>query len=490
MKQVFNPYLPFYEYIPDGEPHVFGDRVYVYGSHDKEAGDRFCQQDYAVWSAPVTDLTDWRYEGVSYRATQDPGYGTEGTEMYAPDVVQGNDGRYYLYYAMSGITFTAPLHVAVSDFPAGPFAYYGFVKNPDGSVFTRNITFDPGVLNDNGRIWLYYGWSLAFPPERLAALASDPDEKLLRVQMQMFGKSEDEIRNTPDGIMGANVVELEEDMLTVKGAPHRIVPGQVHAEGTSFAGHAFFEASSIRKIHDTYYFIYSSQWMHELCYATSQYPDRDFHFGGVLISNGDIGIDGRSSEQPVAAIGNNHGSVAFLNGKWYVFYHRQTHGHSFSRQGCAEEITLTPDGRFLQAHMTSCGLNGGPLEAKGTYSAMIACHLYKDNMPMTEHVLEQGCPYLTTEGNIRFAANLTDGTRIGFKYFAFDGPVTLGVCLRGDARGVLHIRTDSGELGATTVQPSQDWTEYYAHVTAHGKQALYLDFAGTGSLDLLQVTFY
>ena len=37
-KQVFNPYLPSYEYVPDGEPYVFGDRLYVYGSHDKLTG--------------------------------------------------------------------------------------------------------------------------------------------------------------------------------------------------------------------------------------------------------------------------------------------------------------------------------------------------------------------------------------------------------------------------------------------------------------------
>lgn len=30
---VFNQYLPSYEYIPDGETHVFGDRVYIYGSY-------------------------------------------------------------------------------------------------------------------------------------------------------------------------------------------------------------------------------------------------------------------------------------------------------------------------------------------------------------------------------------------------------------------------------------------------------------------------
>ena len=29
-KQALNPYLPQQEYIPDGEPYIFGDRVYVY----------------------------------------------------------------------------------------------------------------------------------------------------------------------------------------------------------------------------------------------------------------------------------------------------------------------------------------------------------------------------------------------------------------------------------------------------------------------------
>lgn len=63
-----NPYLPLWEYVPDGEPHVFGDRVYLYGSHDRAGGYNFCLNDYVGWSAPVTDLSDWRYEGVLYIA--------------------------------------------------------------------------------------------------------------------------------------------------------------------------------------------------------------------------------------------------------------------------------------------------------------------------------------------------------------------------------------------------------------------------------------
>ena len=74
MKQVYNPYLPSNEYIPDGEPHVFGDRIYVFGSHDREGGTTFCELDYVVYSAPVTDLTEWKCEGTIYRAKQDPHY--------------------------------------------------------------------------------------------------------------------------------------------------------------------------------------------------------------------------------------------------------------------------------------------------------------------------------------------------------------------------------------------------------------------------------
>lgn len=102
IKQVYNPYLPLDEYIPDGEPHVFGDRIYIFGSHDREGGSTYCELDYTVYSAPVSDLTDWKCEGIIYRAVQDPHYCKERKQMYAPDVVQGADGRYYLYYALSG----------------------------------------------------------------------------------------------------------------------------------------------------------------------------------------------------------------------------------------------------------------------------------------------------------------------------------------------------------------------------------------------------
>lgn len=50
---ICNPYLPSYEYVPDGEPHVFGDRLYIFGSHDRFDGKEYCENDYVCWSAPT-----------------------------------------------------------------------------------------------------------------------------------------------------------------------------------------------------------------------------------------------------------------------------------------------------------------------------------------------------------------------------------------------------------------------------------------------------
>ena len=85
-KKALNPYLPSWEYVPDGEPHVFGDRVYVYGSHDFFNGWVFCLGDYVCWSAPEDDLSDWRYEGVIFKKTQDPRNPDGSHALWAPDV--------------------------------------------------------------------------------------------------------------------------------------------------------------------------------------------------------------------------------------------------------------------------------------------------------------------------------------------------------------------------------------------------------------------
>ncbi|MBQ9120933.1 MAG: family 43 glycosylhydrolase [Clostridia bacterium] len=487
MNPIFNPYLPLSEYIPDGEPHVFGDRVYVYGSHDKEGGDFFCMLDYVTYSASVYDLTDWRYEGVIYRASQDPHYPAH-RYMYAPDVVRGNDGRYYLYYSLADRKDCSFLmSVAVSDSPAGPFEFHGYVRYPDGRLLQDGVIFEPGLINDDGRVYLYYGVWYDFD--------EDPNltrEESIARQMEMYKKTREEIEQAEGGVMGPMVVELCDDMLTVKAGPKHIFPTVYR--GSSFEEHPFFEASSMRKIGDTYYFIYSTYHQHELAYATSNRPDGGFVFGGVIVSNADIGYKGRKPEDRLNRTGNNHGSIEKINGEWYIFYHRQTHKNDYSRQACAEKIEILPDGSIPQVEITSCGLNGGPLAAKGTYPAVICCNLTNGHMPHG-HCTDVTLPHIEYKGGERIVAEIEDGTTVGYKYFAYDGVRAVGVHYRdgaAPATGAFAIRVeDGGEVVARIpLSASADWRDAEAAVELSLPSApLYLTYEGKGMAELLYIYF-
>ena len=508
----YNPYLPGYEYVPDGEPYVFGDRVYIYGSHDLSFGTAFCQGNYVCWSAPVDDLGAWRYEGVIYEKTQDP-YNEDGShELYAPDVVIGPDGRYYLYYALDSV---GRMSVAVCDEPAGKYEFYGFVhyKNEDGTekILTENYPFDPGVLlDDDGRVYMYYGFCMGFSLE-------DIPQDVLRQQEE---SQQDNPIQIPENFMmmfentrGGLVLELEPDMITVIGTPKTVVPNNKNSIGTDFEGHGFFEASSIRKINDTYYFIYSSFKSQELCYATSKYPDKDFQYGGTIVSNGDIGLNGRKDEDNVYPTGNNHGSIVKIKDKWYVFYHRHTQSTSFSRQGCAEEIQILEDGSIPQVEITSCGLNGGPLAGKGTYSAHICCNLSTKAPvdPMRQKMEKEANAYVYEEvtgpqeaDRNQYVANIKDGVQIGYKYFCFEGSQSeIEIGVRGKAEGELKVYIDgadtdfmTGKLGSLVagipidVKDEKEWKNISARTeTMQGIHSLYFVYTGVGYIDLNSFSF-
>lgn len=534
-KQIYNPYLPLGECVPDGEPHQFGDRVYIFGSHDKEGGETFCMLDYVTYSAPVDDLTDWRYEGVIYRASQDPLFGQplvsvklaggnadEGSfekvykHMYAPDVVRGNDGKYYLYYCMSsdfGVGgYTCPISVAVADTPAGPYSFLGVVQNPDGTPMLRYVCFDPAVINDNGTIRLYYGTQYDFEERP----DFTPDSDYVKAEMDMFGRTKEEILSYPDSIMGPVTVTLKGDMLTIADEPRHVIPYRV--KGTTFEEHPFFEASSMRKVGEKYYFVYSSRQNHELCYAVSDFPDRDFVFGGTIVSNGDVGYRGRTERLNMT--GTTHGSIIELNGQWYVFYHRLTHKSDYSRQACAEKIEILPDGSIPQVEITSCGMNPGPLEGKGVYPAAICCNLTNGHMPHgCNSIYKESFPNVThrtfrAEGNAalapgateemlngqrmvteRFVGEICDGTLIGYKYFNLQGvtKLILKAALEDAGTGCFTLKTaiDKETLGSAVLKadkPCRDGEWQTVEIEARipdGISPIYLTYAGDARARLL-----
>lgn len=487
-KQAFNPFLPSYEYVPDGEPHVFGDRVYLYGSHDKFGAPIFCVNDYVCWSASISDLSEWRMEGVIYSRKQDPHNKLGIHSLYAPDVVRGNDGRYYLYYALD---FKGEMGVAVSDEPASRFEFYGYVHFKDGHIWGSKskepFPFDPGVINDNGKIYLYSGFATKIP-----------------FFMTKFRNLTNE---------GGVVLELESDMVTIKSGPELLFPRK--GKKGSFQGHSFFEASSIRKIDEKYCFVYSSEHNHELCYAMSENPKGPFTYGGTLIDLGDLFIDGNNDRNMDEShgtnyLGNTHGGLLKNGDDWYIFYHRQTNKSSYARQACAEKLRRNMDGSFAQSEVTSCGLNNGPLDGIGEYEARIACNLWSEygtgryDCFMHNYVFRKH-PYFTQHGKDRdtngnqYIANMRNGAVAGFKYFQLGEAQYICLEVSGKACGNVIVAVDSKFSDIVATIPinstSMKTKKYSSTFLCEEKIApLFFKFTGKGAIHFysfaLQMNIY
>ena len=446
-----NPYLPLWEFIPDGEPYVFDDpdnpgkkRVYIYGSHDNLVTE-YCGRDQVVWSAPVEDLTKWRYDGVIFKSTRNANgellnrFGV-GDVLYAPDVtlVTDKNGKktYYLYPnnqqgGRNGM-------VARSSRPDGKFEVCNWSKdNPNAN--NGILGFDPAVfVDDDGRVYGYWGF------KRCNGAELDP-ETMATVKP------------------GTKIVE---DM----------IPG--YEQDETFR---FFEASSMRKIKDKYVYIYSrwtrngeeglpeSNYTLAYCYGNS--PLGPFKYGGTI-------IDGRAREkQPDGSViatatpnGNTHGSICEINGKWWVFYHRQAGTNEYSRQAMVAPITVDvkegADGyvKISEGEYTSEGFMTEGLDPLNEYPAGIACY-YTGPEPAHQEYPNMIYPGSHTQIyrinydgktdpydkyiNRCAMVNNVNGSVFGYKYFNFDktyGRNCVKLWIEHDnsqAAGTIEIMIDS-----------------------------------------------
>lgn len=345
-----NPILPSWEYIPDGEPRVFGDRVYLYGSHDRPNSEFFCDYKVKVWSASVDDLNHWTCHGHSFHTRPDRDHEADvdwsDKELYAPDVVE-KDGKYYMYsyiVASDGC-------VSVSDRPEGPFKVLSRYKYSEGHSRDNGVFNDPGTLvDDDGRVYI----SCGFEGNYMAELNGDNMYEVI------------------DGSHQVDVIGPDEPF-------------------------SFFEASSPRKVGDTYYMIYSPKppRCSQLVYATAKSPLGPYTYRGVIIDN--------AVDYP---FGNDHGSICCIKGKWYVFYHRMSNNSQMSRRACVEPIEILEDGSILQVESTSLGFEKS-LNPYEMTSAEIAC------------ILTGGC--FVTERNLfeRTVTSISNKCVMGYKYFDF-----------------------------------------------------------------------
>ena len=334
------------------------------------------------------------------------------------------------------------------------------------------MCFDPAVYTDaNGNTYLYSG----FAPARA-----------IRTGLKLKG-----LKNV--GAKGGQVMKLKPDMLTVDGSPRTTAPGLLNSKGTGFEGHEFYEASSMREVNGKYYFVYSTIKSHEIAYAVSDAPDGPFTFGGVIISNGDFGIEPEPGKAKTYW-GNNHGSLVKLNGQWYIFYHKQTNKTEQSRQGCAEPVEISSDGKISQVETTSCGLNGGPLKGEGKYPAYIACNLRGANGAIKcaygpfrrwtygEH------PCITEDGGRQYIQNMHRGAEAVFRYFKTEGLKGISATVRG-GEGAIEVCADGSDkpFAKIPIRIEDGWTEFFAECSLEdGVHSFTFSYNGEGACDILE----
>ena len=410
-----NPILPAWEYIPDGEPRQFGDRVYLYGSHDRYGCDEFCDYKLKVWSASVDDLDHWVCHGHSFHTMPDTDHPSSvshtANPLYAPDVVE-KDGRYFLFTYILG----AKGCVSVSDRPEGPFRLISTYEYAPEDAGDDGIYNDPGVLvDDDGRVYIYYGFTFSHMNEL------DPDTMYRVLPGTLIDHIMDDSEETP--------VERR-----------------------------FYEASSPRKIGDIYYLIYSPRRGSRLAYATSKSPRGPFEYRGFIIDNG-VNYPG----------GNNHGSLCRIKDQWYIFYHRMTNNSITSRRACVEKVEILPDGTIPEVEMTSLGFDES-LNPYEPVRAEIACVLTGGCFITEKSLFERVVTQITDEcviGYKYFDFGQDDST----------STMELAVQVKGmGSHGKLYVLIDDPEQGAEIgcVEIGLNDGNYRARVkNITGRHALY-----------------
>jgi glycosyl hydrolase family 43 len=296
-------------FTADPSAHVFEDRIYVYPSHDIEAGipendegDHFDMVDYHVLSlkdfdSPVVD------HGPVLHVKDVP---WAKKQMWAPDAAYRN-GTYYLFFPAKDKNDIFRIGVATSQSPAGPFT-----ARPE--PIAGSFSIDPcSFVDDDGQAYLYFGGIWGGQLQRWQSGEYDPAAPYPAADAPAISP---------------RVARLDADMSSFVGGVRDV--SIVDEAGVPLrAGDAdrrFFEASWVHKHQGTYYFSYSTGDTHYLAYATSQSPLGPFTYRGHILN-------------PVVGWTTHHSIVQF-RGSWYLFYHDSTLSGGVTHKRCVKVMEL------------------------------------------------------------------------------------------------------------------------------------------------------
>lgn len=277
-------------YTADPSAHVFEGKLYIYPSHDIDAGipfdddgSHFGMEDYHVlrMDSPDSEAVDC---GVALHVKDVP---WAQRQMWAPDAAT-KDGRYYLYFPAKRADGIFQIGVAVGERPEGPFV-------PEPAAIEGSYSIDPAVFaDDDGEHYMYFGG-------------------LWGGQLQKYRDNRHDIAYEEpaddEPALGPKVARMSADMKQFTEAPREVVIVDESGQPLRAGDHdrRFFEASWMHKYRGRYYFSYSTGNTHYLCYAVGDNPYGPFTYQGRILN-------------PVVGWTTHH-SICEFAGQWYLFYH-------------------------------------------------------------------------------------------------------------------------------------------------------------------------
>jgi len=282
-------------YTADPSAHVFNGKIYIYPSHDVDAGDafddlgsHFAMEDYHVISmdSPTSEAKD---NGIALSVKDVP---WAQKQMWAPDANE-KDGKYYLFFPAKDYNGIFRIGVAASNFPVGPFI-------PQPEAIKKSFSIDPAVFKDSDNYYMYFGgiWGGQLQRWRAGKFTD--------------AKSESPTAHLPkdnEPALCAKVAKLTDDLLEfAEDAKDVVIVDENNKpllQGDT--ERRFFEASWMHKYKGKYYFSYSTGDTHFICYAIGDNPYGPFKYAGKILN-------------PVVGWTSHHSIVEF-EGEWFLFYH-------------------------------------------------------------------------------------------------------------------------------------------------------------------------
>jgi hypothetical protein len=305
-------------YTADPSAHVFDGKLYIYPSHDIDAGipfndngDHFGMEDYHVlkMESPDSKAEDC---GVALHVKDVP---WAERQMWAPDAAT-KDGKYYLYFPAKRTNGLFQIGVAIGDHPAGPF-------KAEPEAIEGSYSIDPAVYrDDDGEHYIYFGgiWGGQLQCYRDNTYSPDYQEP-----------------TDKEPALGPRVARLTADMKQFAETPREVVILDEQGQPLLAGDHErrYFEGPWMHKYQGRYYLSYSTGDTHFLCYATSDNPYGPFTYQGQILT-------------PVVGWTTHH-SICEFEDKWYLFYHDSilSGGVTHLRSVKMTELKYDDQGRIL-----------------------------------------------------------------------------------------------------------------------------------------------